>query len=224
MGIEFRFKVLVEWPRKPTSPRKRSPFKVTLPRSYALLTRELVHLRARSPVIIQTKMEERDIRNDGLPRADARRPSFPGVVITFEAPIGGKVVTLNFACDACQDWEDNVRAISLTLEHLRGADRYGVTKTGEQYRGWAALPPGAPLVTPPPMTVEQAAEFVANTVGAGPRGAANVVASPDTYATCYREAAKRWHPDRHGGTQHPQWAQLQQAASVLDAHHAGRGG
>jgi hypothetical protein len=36
--------------------------------------------------------------------------------------------------------EANVRAIALALEALRKVDRYGVTKRGEQYAGWKALP------------------------------------------------------------------------------------
>lgn len=37
-------------------------------------------------------------------------------------------------------WQANIRAIAKTLEHLRDLDRWGVTKRGEQYTGWKALP------------------------------------------------------------------------------------
>lgn len=37
-------------------------------------------------------------------------------------------------------WQDNLRAIALGLEALRAVDRYGISKRGEQYRGWKALP------------------------------------------------------------------------------------
>jgi hypothetical protein len=40
------------------------------------------------------------------------------------------------------DWQHNVRAIALGLEALRKVDRYGITRRGEQYAGWKALPAG----------------------------------------------------------------------------------
>jgi len=44
-------------------------------------------------------------------------------------------------CDSFKDWEANLRAIALSLERLRAADRYGVTtEEKEQYIGWLRLP------------------------------------------------------------------------------------
>jgi len=44
-------------------------------------------------------------------------------------------------CDSFRDWEANLRAIALSLEHLRAVDRYGVTtEEEEQYTGWLRLP------------------------------------------------------------------------------------
>lgn len=40
------------------------------------------------------------------------------------------------------DWRDNLRAVALSLEALRAVDRYGVSRRGEQYRGWQALEAG----------------------------------------------------------------------------------
>lgn len=48
--------------------------------------------------------------------------------------------SLRFPCDTYISWEDNLRAIVLTLERLRAIDRYGVTQHAEQYKGWNALP------------------------------------------------------------------------------------
>jgi hypothetical protein len=51
-----------------------------------------------------------------------------------------------YATDVCERWEHNVRAIALGLEALRAVDRHGITRRGEQYAGFKALPPGGPSV------------------------------------------------------------------------------
>jgi hypothetical protein len=99
-----------------------------------LLERELRALRAKN-IVIQAAVTDQDIRNDGWLRANAR-PEHPGVILTFDSRHG----PLSYPCDAFNDWQANVRAIALALEALRKVDRYGVTKRGEQYTGWKALP------------------------------------------------------------------------------------
>lgn len=103
----------------------------------ALLGRELHALNART-VVAQIAMTDADFRNDGIPYASARA-THPGVVIAFESKFG----PLKFAVDTFTTWEDNLRAIALGMEALRKVDRYGVTKRGEQYTGWKALPSGS---------------------------------------------------------------------------------
>jgi hypothetical protein len=46
------------------------------------------------------------------------------------------------ACDRFLDWEDNLRAITKTLESLRAVQRYGIVKDDEQYAGFKALTSG----------------------------------------------------------------------------------
>lgn len=78
-------------------------------------------------------------RRDGLPRAD-RSAYSPGVVLTFHS---GKLrAPLRYEVATYDDWRDNVRAIALGLEALRAVDRYGVTRSGEQYQGWKQLGAG----------------------------------------------------------------------------------
>lgn len=103
-----------------------------------LLERELSHLRARN-VLLQMAVTEAEIRNDGWIRANAR-PSHPGVIITFHSDL--LKIPLSYPCDTFDDWQANVRAIAKSLEWLRGVDRYGVTKRGEQYTGFKGLPSG----------------------------------------------------------------------------------
>jgi hypothetical protein len=106
--------------------------------------------------VIEAQFTEDEIRLDGRPRAGAR-PAFPGVIVSFDSKHG----PLRFCCDDCVDWMDNVRAIALTMNYLRGADRYGVTKDGEQYKGWKALPPPGPTDAKI-QTAEQAAQWMAS--------------------------------------------------------------
>ena len=152
-------------------------------------------------------------RGTGFPKGDAPTPADPSVVVEIEAK-GGRLV---YACDRYTRWQDNLRAIALTLEHLRGADRYGVLDAGEQFVGSRALPPpGASLVTPP-MTVEAAAMFVAKAAG---HGHADVVMnSIDNYRGDYRAAARKFHPDANDQKETQDWHTLSQAKAVLDAHH-----
>lgn len=103
-----------------------------------LLRRELEMLDAVHPILM-IAMRPQDFRVDGLPRGD-RKASSPGVILTFEAPALGAVRMVG---DKYNRWQDNIRAIAKSLEALRSVDRFGVTKTGEQYRGWLALPMGS---------------------------------------------------------------------------------
>jgi hypothetical protein len=213
MPIDFQFRAMGKWPRSqtPANRRKRSPFAVTLDKTYRLLQCELAHLKAENPVVIQIAVEEYDIRVDGLPRSSAN-PTFPGVIISFRA---AQLGPMEYACDACVDWPDNMRAICLTLERLRLIDIYGCTTRNEQYTGWRALPP--PLVTPPPMTVEEAADFIGKIIGGVKREL--IVGDRDSFREFYRSAAAKLHPDANGASRNAEWLKLQDAKHVLDRHH-----
>jgi hypothetical protein len=82
-------------------------------------------------------LDEYDIRQDGQPRANARARIHPGVEISFDSRDHGRQT---FATDEYDDWQDNVRAIALSLEALRAVERWGVSK-GRQYTG--LRPPAA---------------------------------------------------------------------------------
>lgn len=209
--VDFTFRPLVGWLAKFTRPRRRSPFSVGYSKAIKDLEREMGHLGVRQAVI-QAAVSESELRLDGLLRAGAR-PQHPGIILAFESK---KTGPMQMPCDTFLEWQDNLRAIGLSLAALRAIDRYGVTQRAEQYRGWSQLPPPGGIVTPPPMTVEAAAEVVASRVsGCVP---VDVIRDPENYRRAYREQARRWHPDANGGTQHAQWNTLQQAAVVLDRH------
>jgi hypothetical protein len=131
-GVTFR--PIDVWPGELTLRRRRSPFRSSLSATASVLARELAALNARL-VVLQIAIEERDLRLDGLPRAHAVA-RHPGVLLAFESRHG----PLKFAVDTFTSWEENLRAIALGMEALRKVDRYAVTKRGEQYTGWRALP------------------------------------------------------------------------------------
>jgi hypothetical protein len=192
------FRPLTQWPgkRTPTYARKRAPFKAGYPRTLDDLEREIGHLNGKA-VVIQAGFDARDIRNDGWPRSSARAKE-PGVVVSFQTPNG----PLSFPCDTYDAWEDNLRAIALSLEALRAVNRYGVTKHAEQYQGFKALSaPGAENG----MSREQAVEFIRRWGGA-----------EGGLEDAYRRAARVLHPDVSTGS-HEQFVELAKARAVANA-------
>jgi hypothetical protein len=135
LGVVFR--PIDTWPGERTLSRQHSPFSASLSTTVNQLARELNQLRAKQ-VVVQIAIGERDIRLDGFPKANAHA-SHPGVVLAFESKYG----PLKYATDVYWSWQDNLRAIALSMESLRRVDRYGVSKRGEQYQGWRALPAGS---------------------------------------------------------------------------------
>lgn len=206
LRVEYQFRPISTWPGAMKSSRKRATFKATYNATIQQLHRELNHLRA-SKVVIEVALDERDIRNDGLPRSDAR-PRHPGVILSFSTPAG----PLRFPCDTYTVWQDNLRAIALALEALRRVDRYGVTRKGEQYTGWKQLPGGT---VEPAMDLKTAATVLSNWTKFTP---GEVYHSLDHYRNAYREAAKLMHPDLTGGDD-KNFKLLQEAKRVLDQHH-----
>lgn len=80
-------------------------------------------------------------RSDGLPYADGRRRDIdPGVAAWFVLDGHERV----FACDAWLSIAENMHAIALSIEAMRGLDRWGITDIVKNaFRGFAALPPGS---------------------------------------------------------------------------------
>lgn len=136
-GLDATFRPISTWPGTMTRNRKRSRFDSPWNSTLDLLKTELRQLGARD-IVIELALSEDEIRRDGYPRAQAR-PEHPGVILSLESRHG----PLRYPCDTFTDWQSNLRAIALALEALRKVDRYGVTKHGEQYKGWLRLEAGA---------------------------------------------------------------------------------
>jgi hypothetical protein len=155
------YKPIERWPRKLTVDREYSPFRAGLTSTVKALGVELRALDA-VDVILQVALPASDFRIDGRPRARAV-VEHPGVILSFEADAG----PLSFPADRYRDMWDNLRAITLTMNALRDVTRYGVSQTGEQYRGWAALEAGPSARPPRPNefeNVDQATEYLIDSV------------------------------------------------------------
>jgi hypothetical protein len=182
--IDARFVPVSEWPGAPTPSyqQKRAPFRAAYAKTLDLLETELGHLRAKD-ILIQAYLRREDIRNDGWPRSSAR-PVKPGVIVTFQR----SGATMSFPCDRFDGWEDNLRAVALSLQALRMVDRYGVTRNSEQYRGFAALPPKSDGRGAAVSFLARVTGWPESQVKGDPQGA-------------YRLAARALHPDTGGSNE-----------------------
>lgn len=160
-------------PRTPLGRRRRSPFKTTLGAARDELLSELKLLGARD-VVVSSNLR---LRQDGLPYADQREPEDGGVSVYFT--YGG--LDCAFACDQWLNVRDNLRAVCLTINALRGIARWG---TGDMVRaaftGFAQLPPARATAS-----WHQVLGVAAH-------------APTDEVEAAYKALAMEHHPDRGG--------------------------
>lgn len=180
--------------------RSRYTFKAGWDDTVNLLDREILHLGAKA-FVIEADFMESDIRRDGLPRANAKQPAFPGVRIAFESRHGPLV----YQTDTCAFWQHNVRSIALGLEALRAVDRYGITHRAEQYTGFKAISG--------PSSSQQFFRSADDAVHWLRQEAGLVGADGLTMKALLRHVARIAHLD-HGGTSE-QWERYQEAARLL---------
>lgn len=205
---------LTTWPGEltPAYKRTRSPFSATLGTTLNVLGRELSHIGCTHGVM-EVAMTADDFRNDGRPRATARA-THPGVVLSLPKT---NVGPLRYATDLFFTWQDNLRAIALGMDALRRVDRYGITRRGEQYAGFKALPPGSGAASQGGMTADDAAALIAAAASWGPWSftATDVLRDSAVRRDAFRHAAKKAHPDAGGDRAF--WDSLDQANRVLAA-------
>ncbi len=181
----------------PQRERVKAPWSATWQRTLTDLGRELSHLEA-GDVVMELDVRPNKVRRDGMLYADAK-VGRPGVRMSFESKHG----PMSYTSDRyLPDWQANVRAIVLTLSALRAVDRYGATQ-GEQYAGFAALPPGAGATAMGGMARGEATEVIETHGGFDP-----------DLSRSYRRARAMAHPDRCSGDRSA-WDLVEQAARVL---------
>jgi|ERR1039457_1936455 DnaJ-domain-containing protein 1 len=135
-----------------------------------ILLREIKLLDAGQAVISSNTK----LRLDGLPYSGQAQPADRGVAVYFTH----KERQMCFACDRWDKVQDNVYAISMTIEALRGIERWGTGDMVEQaFTGFVALPaPKSPH----------------EVLGIRPG------ASDEEIDAAYRRKAMAAHPDRGG--------------------------
>ncbi len=202
------------WPHSLTRDRRRSNFSAQWSDTLTRLERELWYLgkdQQYAAAVLQIALREQDFRiTDGMPRANATA-QHPGVILNIESRHG----PLSYPCDTFTRWQDNLRAIALGLEALRKVERYGITQTGQQYRGWQAIEAKA---TPIAQTPAGAAVYLAKAAQGNDDSVSDwahrILHDPETARTTYRKARANTHPDRHGGAR-TAWDAVEAAADIL---------
>ncbi len=121
------------WMRTPTHLRSHSPFKIeSTARAFRELMDELARLGARN-VIVSSNL---DLRQDGMPYSQQPRNDDEGIAIYFTRK--GKDMVL--ACDKFAKREANMRAITKTIDAIRGIERWGSSDMMERaFTGFAQL-------------------------------------------------------------------------------------
>jgi len=208
----YQIRPLGPWAGPVTGDRKSSGvFRASWDDTLARLRDEVALLDGEYPIVIQVDADETDIRADGMLRARAS-VGFPGVAVSFQSRFG----PLRYATDAYEQrygaalpgWQANVRAIALALEDLRAVDRYGVSRRGEQYTGWKALPAGDGTAFG---SADHALAWMRARYGAergDPAAAADLAAGE-----LYRRLARILHPDAGGDP--ADWDRLDAARPLL---------
>lgn len=169
-------------PRPKGLMNKRSQFQSAYGKTLRDLDYELSRLRV-VDVTIQAGFPADKIRLDGWPYGKVV-PEHPAVVLQFRR--GADI--LSFSSLKYASFEENLRAITLTLAALRAVDRYGVVE-GEQYAGFKRL-------APPDLR----ADFIARYSDGS---------AAEDIDFIYRAAARRLHPDAGGS--HEDFVGLQAA-------------
>lgn len=179
MGIEA---YPLSWPNgwKRTSYKSVSRFKTSFAVARDQLFRELKLMGcennwSNTKVILSTNVP---LRRDGIPLAGQSNPKDPGVSVYFI--YRGKSMVI--ACDTYNKVEDNLYAITKTVEAMRGIERWGASSILERaFTGFAALPSG------------QSDQWWV-VLGTHPN------ATKDEIREAWRSMAKKHHPD-HGGSE-----------------------
>jgi hypothetical protein len=114
---------------------------------------------------------------------------------------------VSYPCDAFDDWQDNLRAIALSMEALRRVERYGVFKYDEIISR-LALPTAEGKMS----TRDSAAAFMATHSGVAMQ---EILFSDTARSSAYQKAAQKLHPDAGGNIE--EFQMLQEANKTLTA-------
>jgi hypothetical protein len=174
----------LDWPQgyPRTKARRRAIYKATVAKARDQIIDELrlmgigdwnIIISSNAPVSSRT-MQMLAMRSE---------PADPGVAVYFRKQ--GKPFV--FACDKWDRLADNLRAIAMTIEAMRGLDRWGCSEMLERvFQGFSALPPPAEMPKNVASTWWDVLEVDQRD-------------SLDSIETMYRAKMRKAHPDQ-GGT------------------------
>jgi hypothetical protein len=191
----------LHWPagrqRTPRHQRKRNPLWKGATVSTACAEIELeVERMGGSDLVVSTNLA---LRIDGLPRSGQPEPEDGGAAVFFERK--GKRIAL--ACDRWSTVRENLRAIGMHLEAIRGQERWGVGTLDEAFAGYQALPePGAPRHWSAVLGIER-------DVAESMRRVGDLETRRFLLRQAYHRRAAVVHPD--GGGTHEAFVELQKA-------------
>ena len=209
----LEFKPLRSWPRPLRTEHEGDQFQATYTETLDKLRDELRRVGAEIGTILVVSETARASK-DGPPMAGSRM-AYPGVVLRF---VKGGSVEVEIATDKYADWKSNLRGIALSLEALRGINRWGCSEQDQQYLGFPALPPPDPDALD---TAEAAARFVARLID--PKSEDDMsrllLDSPAMFEIMFPQARKRVHPDGRNGEGHDDFIKVQKAGELLRAHY-----
>lgn len=218
MAITIKIKPITAWIGSETKTPGYSRFRNTYADTKKILEYELNKLNTiDSSIQLEMFICSEDLRADGELRHNAR-PYRPGVVLSFSiitrrlrnnvtGEIKTETKTLSYPCDTYDSWQDNLRAIALSLQKLRDVARYGVFKY-EDMVSRLALPSADGKIS----TRDSALQFIAkNSLYSLQLISQNAKALKQAY----RAAATALHPDKNNGKTTEEFQRLQEAKQIL---------
>jgi hypothetical protein len=214
--MAIKIKPISHWVGKETTDPRRSQFRQTYANTKKLLFAELEKLYAVGDVHLSMFIHPNQLRADGELRADAK-PYKQGVVLTLTRVKARRyneaaekwedeLETLSYPCDKFDDWQDNLRAIALSLEALRRVERYGVFRYADMVSRLAL--PEVDIVDAEDL--DDAAGFISNYS----EFTKTEVLLKSNLTRAYRQAAAKLHPDKGGN--HDKFVCLERCKQIIE--------
>lgn len=219
MPFQIIIKPIQKWIGPETEEPIYSRFKQNYSDTKKILEFELEKLNAiPSSVLLEMFVTPKDLHLNGAALRAAHKPFKPGVVLSFSiftrrlrnnqtGAIRNETKTLSYPCDTYTDWQDNLRAIALSLQKLRDVARYGVFKYEDMIER-LALPSATGKIS----DRGSALIFLADFIG---KSGAEIEQSEVLIKSAYRAAALALHPDKNGGKTIDDFIKFQDAKRIL---------
>jgi hypothetical protein len=166
-------------------------------RVYQLLGDEIRKMKETTNVTLSTNLQ---LRRDGLPYVGQKEPADPGAVLYFTR----KGVDIAIACDVWHKLDANVRAIGLTVEAIRGMERWGTEEMVDRaFTGFKALPETSAIVTPYMRPWHEVLQVSPD-------------ADPEIIRAAWKRLVARYHPDNQATGDAVKFEEVQKAYNEVN--------